>query len=274
VRTVVLHLPREKERLAMMLHAISSWLSREARLWLVGENRAGIKSSPRHLGNYFRRVAKLDAARHCGLYEASEPIKEVPFELDFYQESWPLKLAGRRVNIISLPGVFAHGRLDKGSHLLLETLENLLPDGKILDFACGCGVIGLSLLSRDGQADVTMLDVSAMAIESSRRSLANNNMDASLLPSDGLSDLNGQYDWIISNPPFHRGVKNDMDVAARFFRDAGTFLTENGKILIVCNQHLPYASWLQKYFVQVEILAASSAYAVIRATKFRRQDFH
>lgn len=273
-RAVILRQPREKERLAVMLHAISSWISEEARLWLVGENRAGIKSSSRLLGNYFLRAAKLDAARHCGLYEASNPKREVPFNLDSYQESWRVEFAGHDISIASLPGVFAHGRLDRGSQLLLEVLERLHPAGKVLDFACGSGVIGLSLLSRDRNLDLTMLDVSTLAIESSRRSLEANGSRATLLHSDGLSNVNERYDWIISNPPFHRGIENDLDVAARFFSDAGTFLVEKGKILIVCNRHLPYAAWLKRYFEQVECLAADSGYSVIMATRPRRLDSH
>ena len=80
-RTVILNLPREKERLQMMLHSISSWMSPDAGLWLVGENRAGIKSAGRYLGQYFRNVAKLDSARHCVLFEATQPSNERAFLL-------------------------------------------------------------------------------------------------------------------------------------------------------------------------------------------------
>jgi 16S rRNA (guanine1207-N2)-methyltransferase len=270
-RTVIMNLPREKERLVMMLHAISSWMPTDALLWLVGENNSGIKSAHRYLRQFFRNVAKLDSARHCVLYEATEPIKEQPFHLKKYEKTWPLVFAGQQLEIVSLPGVFAHGRLDKGSQLLLEALDKLRPEGKILDFACGSGVIGSSLLVTAPGSSLTLLDVSALALEASRKTLDRNGLTAALLPSDGLSELEGRYDWIISNPPFHRGVSNDLEVSNKFFSIAGTFLTENGRIVIVCNQHLPYESWLQNHFDRVECLETGDEFIVIQAGKPRQR---
>jgi len=266
-KLIVLHLPREKDRLAMMLHAISDGMPRDSKLWLVGENHAGIKSADKYLGNYFEVVTKLDNARHCGLYQASGPKPGTAFDLSEYASIWPLEFCGNTLDIISLPGVFAHGRLDKGTELLLNTLEHRLPTGRVLDFACGTGVIGCAVLAAGSGVELTLLDVSAPAIESSRRTLARNGLCATLLPSDGLTELVGRFDWIISNPPFHRGVDNDLEITARFFKQAGTFLAENGRIVIVCNRHLPYLSWLRNHYEQVDQLAGNNEFVVIQARK-------
>ena len=106
-----------------------------------------------------------------------------------------------------------------------------------------------------------------MAIESGARSLRANGLSARLLASDGLSEAEGVFDWIISNPPFHRGVDNDFDIAASFFRDAGTFLSEKGRIVIVFNRHLPYTGWLRNHFQFVDCLAQNRAFIVIQASK-------
>lgn len=270
-QTVLLHLPREKDRLAMLLHSISSWLPPESRLWLVGENLAGIKSAGKHLSQYFHTVNRLDNARHCGLYEATGPIRVTPFERADYEQPWEVQYGGKTIRMRSLPGVFAHGRLDPGSELLLHTLERLKPSGTVLDFACGSGVIGCVIRSAEAGAYLTLLDVSALAIESSRQSLAQNGLTGALLPSDGLSKLEGRYDWIISNPPFHRGVSNNLEIARRFFGEAGTFLTNRGRIVIVCNRHLPYNGWLKNHFEQVEQLDKNKAFMIIQASKPRKQ---
>ena len=110
-----------------------------------------------------------------------------------------------------------------------------------------------------------MLDSSALAIESSRQTLEANGMQAELLASDGLGEVAGRYDWIVSNPPFHRGVSNDLDIAADFFRMAGTFLAENGRIVVVFNRHLPYSKWLEQAFGKVERLAGNGEYIVVGA---------
>lgn len=260
----VLVLPREKRRLEMMLHAVANDLPADGRLWLVGENRAGIKSSKKYLQRRFGQVRKVDSARHCCLFEAQAPLPGEPFQLADYEEHWQHRFAGKELQMVSLPGVFAHGRLDKGSSLLLEALETVRPAGRILDFACGSGVLGLSLLAREPQNELTLLDSSALAIESARRSLAANGMKASLLPSDGLCEVNEKYDWIISNPPFHRGIANDLDIAADFFRKAGTFLREKGRILVVFNRHLPYLAWLKDEFDDVQELVGTTEFSVVQ----------
>ncbi|RPH95549.1 MAG: methyltransferase domain-containing protein, partial [Lysobacterales bacterium] len=246
-----------------------------ARLWLVGENRAGIKSAGCYLQQYFGQVASLDKARHCGLFEASAPRPDRPFRLEDYVLDWSVRHAGRAIHLRTLPGVFAHGRLDRGTQLLLEALERRQPRGKVLDFACGSGVVGLALqAAAAGELQLTLLDASALALESSRRSLAASGLDpaaVNLLASDGLSELSGaaadRFDWIVSNPPFHRGVRNDLDVAAGFFRVAGNCLRETGRMVVVFNRHLPYPQWLQGAFGRVERLAESGEYTVIEASR-------
>lgn len=267
--TVILTLPREKDLLTMMLHALSSSFSPDSRLWLVGENRAGIKSARRYLERFFLQVSKIDSARHCVLFEACQPCPGEHFEPGSYAKQWQATFASHSLNIISLPGVFAHGRLDQGSRMLLDALDRLQPTGNILDFACGSGVIGCSLLTANRGVELTLLDVSALALESSRLTLEVNALQAHLLPSDGLAQVEGRFDWIVSNPPFHRGIRNDLDIAANFFDAAGTFLAENGRIIIVCNRHLPYAEWLQAHFDQVERLCANDQFVVIMAARPR-----
>jgi 16S rRNA (guanine1207-N2)-methyltransferase len=263
---VILHLPREKDLLAMMLQALSATMNEYAKLWLVGENRAGIKSARRFLDKNFGQVTKLDSARHCVLFECSAP-SNTGFSLKTYETLWSVDFAAETLPVVSLPGVFAHGRLDQGSQRLLNALEKIDPRGKVLDFACGAGVIGCSLLARNPDIELTMTDVSSLAIESSQLTLNKNRMEADLIASDGLSQLEGTWDWIISNPPFHNGVHNDLEFAASFFSNAGTFLNENGRIVIVCNRHLPYSGWLQNHFKQVEHLDTDDQFMVIQARR-------
>jgi 16S rRNA (guanine1207-N2)-methyltransferase len=274
---IVLHLPREKERLAMLLHALAAAMAGAAatqvRLWLVGENRAGIKSAGAQLVLRFGRVTSVDKARHCGLWEATQPLPAKEFSLQDYLRVWRIGFAGREIRLHSLPGVFAYGRLDAGTALLLQVLERLRPRGRLLDFACGSGVVGLALRLTSDAVAPTLLDNSALALESTRRSLQANGIgadpDVRLLPSDGLSEVRGRFDWIVSNPPFHRGVRSDLDVAADFIRRAGTCLAKTGRMVIVFNRHLPYTAWLRDAFGTVDRLADNGEYCVTLAAEPR-----
>ena len=262
---VILVLPREKDRLAMLLHAASLCLARGGRLWLAGPNRAGAKSAPSTMKRYFDSVIKRDAARHCSLFEASGPNRDEPFNLDDYARTWRPCEEGPR--LVSLPGVFASQRLDPGSSLLLKSFEGALPRGRLLDFGCGSGVLTITLMSAGAAIDPVLLDDSALALESARRSLEKNGLHGRLVASDGLTELSGTYDWIISNPPFHRGVDHDLDIAADFFRRAGTFLSENGRIRVVFNRHLPYEAWLREAFDRVERVSTDRSFTVLQASK-------
>jgi len=268
---VIMFLPREKERLELMLHFLACALPGSGCLWLAGENQSGIRSAVKSLRKYFSDVLKTDTARHSALYRATMATKTPPFRLEDYQQKWTLGDTGTGLRLVSLPGVFAHGRLDRGSGLLLETLDGLKgndrPQGSVLDFACGIGLIGMSLLLRDPSLELTLLDNSALALESARLSLQASGMQARLLPSDGLTEVNQKFDWIVSNPPFHRGVSLNFDVSRQFFERAPSVLNKHGRIILVCNRHLPYDVWLAERFAGVETVAATHDFKVLMASR-------
>ena len=216
----IVYLPREKQRLEMNLHHLAAAMAELAtspcQLWLVGDNKAGIKSSGKLLKKYFSTVAKLDAARHCVLYTASEPLRTPPFKLDNYLHQWALNGPWGNLEMASLPGVFAHGHLDAGTALLLDHLPAFSNGDQILDFGCGGGALGLAVGAKNPAVHLTMLDTSALAIESSHRSAQLNKLDVTMLHSDGFSEVTRKYDWILSNPPFHRGIETDYETSRRF----------------------------------------------------------
>lgn len=268
-RQFLMVLPREKDLLRMQLHCIAAGLPADGTLWLVGENRSGIKSSARHLRDFFSAVTKIDNARHCVLFAARQARQAAPFSIDDYVQRWRGGEDKTSPELLSMPGVFSHGRLDRGTAVLLDTLNGRPVTGRVMDFACGSGIIGLSLLANATELDLTLLDVSALALESARRSLELNGRSARLLASDGLAEAQGSFDFIVSNPPFHRGVKNDLGTAAGFFRRVGTFLAEKGRIRVVFNQHLPYHGWMQDSFKSVETLARRDGFDVVQASNPR-----
>ena len=281
--TIVLFQPRERALLDMLLEFCGSLMDPAGELWLVGENRAGIKSADKRLGDHFARSAKLDSARHCTLFSARVPKANRTFCLDDHVEAWPLESAGRSLTVSSLPGVFAHGRLDAGTRLLLRALtgpgREISISGRVLDFACGSGAIGLALAAAFPDAELTLLDDSALALESARRTFDVNGIEARLVASNGLSGLlrSGEalFDWIVSNPPFHAGVRQETGIARKFLSDCPRLLRPRGRLCLVANAHLPYGRWLAELFDHVQVLAAGPGYNIwlalgpIKANKTR-----
>jgi 16S rRNA (guanine1207-N2)-methyltransferase len=281
-RSVILFLPREKDRLEFLLHFISAHLPSTETLWLVGENKGGIKSADSRLKKRFGKVQKVDSARHCVLYQAAQAIganvgashardqESKAFDLDDYRKDWALETPSGEIKLQSLPGSFAHGRLDKGTALLLDYLQNadkkqLKLKGKMLDFGCGAGVIGLYLKQQNPNITLEMLDSSAAALESTRAALQLNECEAEVIAAEGLDSVKGRYDLIISNPPFHKGVATDLDIAQRFIARAPALLGNRGKLLVVCNRHLPYEAWLAESFAGMEKVTENREFKVLLA---------
>ncbi|HCA66231.1 MAG TPA: 16S rRNA methyltransferase, partial [Pseudomonas sp.] len=55
----------------------------------------------------------------------------------------------------------------------------------LLDFGCGAGILGATLKRRYPQSELVLLDVDAFAVESSRRTLAANGLEAEVIAGDG-----------------------------------------------------------------------------------------
>ncbi|MGA9572511.1 MAG: methyltransferase [Lysobacterales bacterium] len=266
---VIINLPRQKALLTMMLDCAASLLAANGKLWLAGENRAGIKSADKLLRLHFRQVRKLDNARHCGLYVAENRQNEDAFDPLAYREKWDMEYADTTISVTSYPGVFAHGRLDEGTALLLDTLATTHLHGDVLDFACGAGVIGSCIAAHHADTRVTLLDTSALALRACEETLEANQLKASVLASDGLGDLAGEFDFVISNPPIHAGVKTDNRLGMRLLDSIHGHIRTGGRFILVANIHLPYENWLSTRFRSISTLAvnANKNYKIITAKK-------
>ncbi|WP_163560280.1 class I SAM-dependent methyltransferase [Halomonas sp. NO4] len=264
-------------------HALGEWwllwlcatLPAGTPLQLVGENQGGIKRVLKVLAALGLGCRKLDSARRCTLFATRLAPVDLPPEA-----AWTVFEAdpgGGRLTLASHPGVFGHNKLDDGTRLLLETLPEALPAGEgamrgnagdVLDLGCGDGILA-AWLARRGHA-VTAVDVSAFAVEATRRTLAVNGLAGEALESDVYSALGGRrFSAIVSNPPFHQERAIDYGPAARLIAEAPEHLERGGQLILVANAFLPYAERLESAFGGFEILADDRRFRVYRAVKKR-----
>lgn len=254
---------KEKSLTAMNLNQASAAIKPNGQCLLVGENGAGIKSSGKLLGEHFARWEKIDSARHCTVFGAHDPVTTT-FELADWVTQHSVSTSRAKLAVSSLPGVFSHGRLDDGTALLLANLPDDL-SGHGLDFGCGCGVIGATLLRAGLARAMDCVDVSALALAATQATAEQLGVSLRAIAGDALDATAKGYDFIISNPPFHRGVSTHYAATERFLRDAAKHLRSQGRLLIVANAFLRYEPILRENFNSVAVLASNKRFKVYQA---------
>jgi 16S rRNA (guanine1207-N2)-methyltransferase len=258
----VLFLPKSRELTDYVLQALAAQLAGRP-LYLVGEKRAGVERAAKQLAS-LGRARKLDSARHCQLWQGEiEQTPAVP-DLDALAHQFTLELDDGPLQVSSLPGVFSHGRLDVGSALLLEHLDNL-PSGRVLDFGCGAGVIGATLKRRYPQSELVLLDVDAFAVESSRRTLAANGLEAEVIAGDGIDAAPRQLAAIISNPPFHQGVHTNYQASETLIERAAEHLSSGGELRLVANAFLRYPPLIEQHLGACQTVVERNGFRIYRA---------
>lgn len=264
IDTGVLFLPKSRELTDYLLQALAARLAGKS-LYLVGEKRAGVERAAKQLAVY-GQPRKLDSARHCQLWQVQVEQPPAAPVLEALAQHYELPMADGPLQVVTLPGVFSHGRLDAGTALLLEQLDDL-PDGPLLDFGCGAGVLGAVLKRRYPANPLLMLDVDAFALASSRLTLAANGLDAELIAGDGIHAAPTGLAAIVSNPPFHQGVHTDYQASETLLRDAARFLRPGGELRLVANSFLKYPPLIEQHLGPCATLAERQGFRIYRARR-------
>lgn len=257
--TLIYFWPKSKQEALFQLTQIFSCLPVGSHVFIVGENRSGVRSAEK-MTEAFVSLHKVDSARRCGLYYG-----ELTAAAQFTLTDWLKEYQVGDANITTLPGVFSQDNFDNGSALLTNALIRPL-SGKLLDIACGSGVIATVLAKRNPDLVLTLSDVSAAALAASRETLTRNQLEGEVIASNVYSDLSGKYDWIVSNPPFHDGLNTSYNAAQQLITGAKVRLNRGGKICIVANAFLPYPALLDSTFGQHQVLAQTGKFKVYIAT--------
>ena len=272
--TLVVFLPKARAELDLRL-ALARWLAAAgARLVLLGEKKEGIAGAVKQLKAVAPDANKADSARHCQVW-CADPMEPLPeFSLQQWMTWTGIDCKTVHLEVAGLPGIFSLGELDEGTRMLLETLdENPLRPGSVLDFACGAGVLGTWLHRWNEQQNhpgvtVDGIDVQSQAVICARATYERNGVSGRILASDGLSGVEGTWPVILSNPPFHSGVRTDLSMTERFLREVVRHLAPGGEVRLVANSFLPYEPLMKRCIGPVERLREDRRFTVYRA--FRR----
>lgn len=168
------------------------------------------------------------------------------------------------------PGIFGWDKVDEGSRLLADSLPAAMP-GAGADLGAGYGYLAHRVLSRvQGVTRLDLFEAERLALDAARRNLEEL---GSPVPvgyhwqdvEEGLPS--GLYDWIVMNPPFHVGRSKNLGLGTTFVKRAAAALRPQGVLHMVANRNLPYEPELRQVLGNVETVAQSSGFKVLRARR-------
>ena len=153
---------------------------------------------------------------------------------------------GHALTLDSAAGVFAAGRLDRGTAVLFREAHPPSAPGTFLDLGCGYGVIACALAVAVPGADVWALDVNERALR-----LCRDNAER-LGAADRVHAVTADqvppglmFDQIWSNPPIHIGKPALHELLAAWLHR----LAPQGRAVLVAGKNLG-ADSLQRWVIE------------------------
>lgn len=266
---VCLRLPRSREALEFALHAALSVTRPGGRVFVYGANDEGIGSTPGRLEGLVGPVAQRANARRCRVLEGrwgggATPASGIRLRapLSAWREVREVDLGWGPIPWAAYPGTFAGGRLDPGTALLLRALPTVPEGARVLDFGAGTGIVAAAVRRGSPGAEVILLEPDALAREAARENVPG----ARFATLEGWS-REGPYRAVVSNPPYHLGKGESMEVVASLVTGSAGALARGGELRLVVQRRLPVEALLRGAFGEVEALTDEGPYRVWRAAR-------
>ena len=177
------------------------------------------------------------------------------------ERSFRAVFAGRVLAFDTDAGVFSKQHVDPGSELLCRSLPDDL-SGDVLDMGCGWGAMTVMTLAAHPNVTMTMADVNERALSLAVRNVEKNHMSAKTVLSDGFSNIDGDFDAVITNPPIRAG----KSVIYGMFEDAKKHLRPGGRLYLVIRkqQGAPSAlKFLKELYARAEVIEREGGYWII-----------
>ena len=163
--------------------------------------------------------------------------------------------------------VFSARGIDRGTALLAEALPARLP-GAVADLGTGWGALSAAALSREGVEEIHLIEAEWDALEAARRNVPDPRARFHWADATAF-EPEEPFDWVLTNPPFHRGRGADPGLGRAFLAAAARMLAPRGQLWCVANRHLPYERTLADAFSETREVAGDPAYKVLVASRPR-----
>ncbi len=136
------------------------------------------------------------------------------------------------LSFITDHGVFSKKGLDFGTRTLLESIPMDTIHGKVLDFGCGYGPIGIFLKKYNQDLDIHMIDINKRSLNLALKNAILNDVVVNIYESDMYQNVSETFDYIVTNPPIRVGKK----ILYEILKTAKEHLKKGGAIYFVIHK--------------------------------------
>ncbi len=160
-------------------------------------------------------------------------------------------------------GVFSKKGLDFGTRCLLETIDLTSIKGKVLDFGCGYGPIGI-YIKKNTDALVDMIDINHRSLHLASLNAKENGVDVHIFESNVYDQVTDQYHFIITNPPIRVG----NEILYQILLGAKEHLVSGGQLIFVMNKDQGAKTAIKRLseIYEVEVLDKKKGFYIICCT--------
>ncbi len=185
-------------------------------------------------------------------------------------ESSPIEIRysymGASFRFMTDSGVFSKDKVDRGTDLLLEALEDE-QSASFMDMGCGYGPVGICYGATHKGALVHMADINERACALAQSNAMLNGVKAIVRQSDGFASFSeARFDCVAMNPPIRAGKQMIRELMIQ----AKGSLTDGGRLYAVIRTRQGAASlksFLNELFGNCDEPELGSGYRVLRCRK-------
>ncbi len=262
---VAFRVAKEKAVVHHVINAALQRLQPGGWLWLAGDKGEGIRTYVDKAAACAGTAPQLerDGPRLLAGIRRGAALGALLDDRDYAQ--WRQLPLAPDLTVWSKPGIFGWQKLDAGSTFLIDHLAEVFPapPHRVLDLGCGYGYLTLMAARAWPAAHFTATDNNIAAVEACRRNLHDAGIDGDALCSDAGSGIDGDFDAILCNPPFHSGFDVDGDLTDRFLAATARLLAPGGRALFVVNQFIGLETRAQRLFRSVETIARNRGFKLV-----------
>lgn len=267
-----LRICKEKPVNTHLLRLAFHQLHHGGQLLLAGQKNEGVKTTAKQAADTFAGPCTLK--KHGPVYFA-EVVRNADTEqrldhpspdLNEYHQLHSIA-QWRGLSFQSKAGVYGWNKIDRGSALLIESIENYLRQHKlatesVLDLGCGYGFLSVAAKSIPCSRRVAT-DNNAAALLCTAANARHHALEIEVIASDCADTIQGRFDLVLCNPPFHKGFDVESDLTLRFVYAAARKIQKHGIAFFVVNSFIGLEKKIHGHFRTYETLINDGQFKVI-----------